>query len=92
MEIHLGKNVTFLLHDVKTFTKVDVQVMQTVVDRLYSKKAIWNSNAQSMSKYALLQAREQWRNSNTCKDRVNVNSYFVHTTHSVPILNKLEKE
>ena len=47
--------------------------MQQVVDRLYSKSALWQNNAQSVSKFALLQAREQWRNSNTnsSRDRVS---------------------
>lgn len=50
--------------------------MQQVIDRLYLKKAVWQNNAQQLSKFALLQAREQWRNNNSngCKDRVSDNN------------------
>ena len=50
-----------------------LQVVRGIVNRLFSRKALWQSDPEKISKFLLLKAREQWRAHNAVNDRV-----FIH--------------
>ena len=50
-----------------------LQVVRGIVNRLFSRKALWQSDPEKISKFLLLKAREQWRANNAVNDRV-----FIH--------------
>eukprot|EP00111_Clytia_hemisphaerica_P002682 TCONS_00007586-protein len=68
-ERKVEKIVVPLSGEVKNAQEVFLEVLQSIVLRLFSRKAIWSKDASKVSKFMLLKAREQWRANNAFQDR-----------------------